>query len=65
MEKDWALIYESTNEAKIEMARQLLENSEIECVVINKKDRSYGFGDYELYCLRENVIRAKMILKEL
>lgn len=65
MEKDWALIYESTNETKIEMARQLLENSEIECVVINKKDRSYGFGDYELYCLRENVIRAKMILKEL
>jgi hypothetical protein len=47
------------------MARQLLQNSEIECVVINKKDRSYGFGDYELYCLRENVIRAKMILKEL
>ena len=65
MEKDWVIIYESNNEAKIEMARQLLENSEIECVVVNKKDRAYGFGEYELYCIREKVIRAKMILKEL
>jgi len=65
MEKDWAKIYESNSETKIEIARQLLEDSEIECVVINKRDRSYGFGEYELYCIRENVIRAKMLLKEL
>lgn len=65
MEKDWALIYESNNEAKIEIARQLLEESDIESVIINKKDRAYGFGEYELYCIRENVIRAKMLLKEL
>ncbi|MGM0667084.1 MAG: putative signal transducing protein [Bacteroidota bacterium] len=65
MEKDWVIIYESNNETKIEIARQLLEESDIESVIINKKDRAYGFGEYELYCIRENVIRAKMLLKEL
>ncbi|HDZ41408.1 MAG TPA: hypothetical protein ENH59_07010 [Bacteroidetes bacterium] len=65
MEKKWVKIYESNNEVKVEMARQLLEDNDIESVIINKKDRSYGFGDYELYCMRDYVIRAKLLLKEL
>ena len=43
----------------------LLEDNDIECVIINKKDRSYGFGEFELYCMRDYVIRAKLLLKEL
>ena len=65
MEKNWVKIYESGNEIKVEMARQKLEDNEIESVIINKKDRSYGFGEYELYCMRDYVIRAKLLLKEL
>ncbi|MDT8400110.1 MAG: DUF2007 domain-containing protein [Bacteroidales bacterium] len=65
MEKKWVKIYESNNEVKAEIARQLLEDNEIESVIINKKDRSYGFGEYELYCMRDYVIRAKLLLKEL
>ena len=65
MEKNWVKIYESDNEVKIEMARQLLEENNIESVVINKKDRAYGFGEFELYCMRDYVIRAKLLIKEL
>ncbi len=65
MEKNWVKIYESNDEIKVEMARQLLEDNDIESVIINKKDRAYGFGDYELYCMRDCVIRAKLLLKEL
>jgi len=65
MEKNWVKIYESTDEMKAEMARQLLEDNDIESVIINKKDRAYGFGDYELYCMRDYIIRAKLLLKEL
>jgi len=65
MEKDWVKIYETANEARIEIARQLLADYSIENVVINKKDRSYGFGEFELYCRRDYVIRAKLLLKEL
>lgn len=65
MEKNWVKIYESNNEVKIEMARQLLEENNIESVVINKKDRAYGFGEFELFCMRDYVIRAKLLIKEL
>jgi len=65
MEKNWVKIYESDKEVKIEMARQMLEDNDIESVIINKKDRSYGFGEFELYCMRDFVIRAKLLLKEL
>ena len=64
MEKDWVKIFESANEARTEMARQLLIDNNIDSVIINKKDRSYGFGEYELYCMRDYVIRAKLYLKE-
>ncbi|MEA1886259.1 MAG: DUF2007 domain-containing protein [Bacteroidota bacterium] len=65
MEKEWVKIYESNNEIRIEMARQLLEDNNIDSVIINKKDRSYGFGEFELYCMRDYVIRAKLLIKEL
>ena len=65
MEKDWVRIFGYTDEVKCEMARQILEDEEIESVIINKKDRAYGFGEIELYVLRDKVIIAKRILKEL
>jgi len=65
MEKEWVKVFESVDELKIELARQLLEVIEIDSVVINKMDRTYRFGDIELYVHRDNVIRAKQALKEL
>ncbi len=65
MEKNWVKIYESNNETRIEMARQILEDNNIDSVIINKKDRSYGFGEFELYCMRDYVLRAKLLIKEL
>lgn len=65
MESDWVKIFGYADEIKSEMARQILEDEEIESVVLNKKDRSYGFGEFELYVLRDKVILAKRTLKEL
>ncbi|TFH38349.1 MAG: hypothetical protein E4G95_03785 [Bacteroidia bacterium] len=64
MENDWVKIFEYADEVKCEMARQLLEDDDIESVVLNKKDRAYGFGELELYVMRDKVILAKQILKE-
>lgn len=58
-------VFFAADELKIEMARQLLERIEIDSVIINKQDRTYKFGDIELYVHRDNVIRAKQALKEL
>jgi hypothetical protein len=64
MEKEWVEIFGSLDALQVEMARQALERMEIDSVVINKKDSTYGFGAIELYVHRDNVIRAKQILKD-
>jgi hypothetical protein len=64
MEKEWVKILEAPEELKIEFARQALERMEIDSVIINKQDRVYRFGGIELYVHRDNVIRAKQILKD-
>ncbi|HPC97530.1 MAG TPA: DUF2007 domain-containing protein [Bacteroidales bacterium] len=65
MEKEWAKVFESSEDIKIEIARILLEENDIESVIINKKDRSYRFGENELYVHRDNVIKAKQLLKNI
>jgi hypothetical protein len=65
MEKGWLIVYEAMDELRVETARQTLERFEIDSVIINKQDRVYKFGQIELYVHRDNVIRAKQILKDL
>ena len=65
MEKDWVKVYESESEIKAEMGRQLLEDSNIDSVIMNKKDRAYGFGEFEVYVLRDFAIIAKKILNDI
>ncbi len=64
MEKEWVVIFSSTDAIHTEIARQSLEQMEIDAVIINKMDSNYGFGKIELYVHRDNVIRAKQILKD-
>lgn len=64
MEKEWVKIFEAPEELQIEIARQALEEKDIDSVIINKKDRVYRIGEIELYVHRDNVIRAKQTLKD-
>jgi len=62
-DKDWVKIYATSKEYEIEMLRSMLLENEIESVVMNKKDSAYLFGDFELYVLRENIMKAKTIIE--
>jgi hypothetical protein len=64
MENDWVKIFDTPDELKIEIARQILQDNHIESVIINKKDRAYLFGELELYVNRDKVIVAKSVLKD-
>jgi hypothetical protein len=64
MEKEWVKIFQAPQELQVELARQALESVEIPSVTINKRDRTYGFGDIELYVHRDNAILAKLTLKD-
>ena len=64
MEKDWVCIYTFNNKFRAELAVEMLGEHDIEAVLINKKDSSYGFGDIEIYVRTDVVIRAKMLVNE-
>jgi hypothetical protein len=65
MEKGWAKIWETSDEIRIEIARQVLADNDIEAIVINKKDSFYRFGDIEIYVSQDNILKAKQLLKVL
>ena len=66
MEKGWKNIYSTTEEHLITMAKDLLEDVEIEVVVINHKDSAYVcWGEYELFVREEKVEEAEATLKQI
>jgi len=62
--KDWVSIYTSQKLQDAEMVKGLLSFNEINSVVINKQDSSYMFGDFEVHVNRNDVVKAKFVLKE-
>lgn len=56
------MIYSSPLQYKVEIAKAVLEDSEIESVIVNLKDSLYHFGEIELYVQFDDVLRAKQII---
>lgn len=64
MEDNWVVIYASTELYKTEMVKALLEDHGIECVIMNKKDSAYMFGDIEVYVHTQHAFMAKQLILE-
>ncbi len=47
-----------------ELIRQMLSDHNIASFVVNKQDSAYKFGDIELYVHRDDVMKAKMLIRE-
>ncbi|MCD4665262.1 MAG: DUF2007 domain-containing protein [Bacteroidales bacterium] len=62
MNKDWIKIYSTGVNYKAELLKGLLFENNIEAVIINKKDSSYGFGELELYVNSDDAVKAKHII---
>lgn len=62
MNKDWIKIYSTGVDYKAELLKGLLFENNIEAVILNKKDSSYGFGELELYVSSDDVIKAKHVI---
>jgi hypothetical protein len=65
MNKDWIKIYSTGVNYKAELLKGLLFENNIEAVIINKKDSSYGFGELELYVSADNVVKARHLITSL
>lgn len=66
MEKDWVVVFETTISYQAEIAKEVLENSEINSVILNQHDSSYTtFGPIEVYVHKDFKEKASELLKEL
>lgn len=65
MEKGWIKIFETTSPLKAEILIEILDQSNIKGVVLNKKDSSYHtLGNVFVYVNEEDADEAKEILKK-
>lgn len=64
MDKNWVVIFSSDNLQKAELVKGLLAHNEIQCVIVNHQDSFYKFGEIEVHVNRDDVVKAKFVLKE-
>ncbi|MCK9206919.1 MAG: DUF2007 domain-containing protein, partial [Salinivirgaceae bacterium] len=63
MESDWVIAYSTSKPYLAEMAKDMLEDHDIDCVVLNQQDSIYFFGDIDILVKPDDLIRAKFLLK--
>ena len=49
MQEGWVLVYQADEEYKAEINKQLLEDSELHPVVMDRKDDEFRIGNVEVY----------------
>ena len=64
MSSDLVHIYSSGQPIQAELMKQMLANHNISAFLINKQDSAYKFGEIEMFVGRDDVIRAKMLIRE-
>jgi hypothetical protein len=64
MSKNWTKIFTTGKPYQAELLKGLLEENNIDCIIINKQDSAYLFGDLELYVDAEDIIVAKRIIEK-
>ena len=66
MEKDWVVIYTTDQLYKSEILKDVFEDHQINCVVMNKQDSSYmSFGSINVLVQADDVIKAKHIINKI
>jgi len=66
MEKGWIEVYMTAHEYKASMAKDLLNNEGVKCVMLNQHDSAYqNFGDFSIHVAEADKAKAIEILKKL
>lgn len=66
MEKDWVCVLRTGQNFQAEMAREILENEEISCVVLNEHDSAFpSVGELEVWVHQDYQAKSVELLKHL
>jgi hypothetical protein len=66
MEKDWVCVFHTEHSFQAEIAKEILENEEINCVVLNERDSTFpSVGELEVWVHQDFSNKAIELLKDL
>jgi hypothetical protein len=66
MEKDWVCVFHTAETFQAEIAKEILENEEIQCVVLNEHDSTFpSIGEIEIMVHKDFEEKATELLKDL
>lgn len=66
MEKDWVCVFHTGENFQAEIAKEILENEEIKCVLINEHDSLFpSIGNIEVMVHKDFQEKATELLKDL
>ena len=60
----WVRVYKSQNQHQAEIVKAVLEDNDMPAVVVDKKDRIYHFGYYEVHVGADHVLKAIKIITD-
>lgn len=60
----WVKVYSSQNQVRAEIVKSVLSDNDMPAVLVDKKDRNYLFGYYEVLVKAEHVIRALKLIQD-
>ncbi|MFM6954571.1 MAG: DUF2007 domain-containing protein [Sphingobacteriaceae bacterium] len=64
MAQNWTKIVTTSNPITAELAKQVLEESGIEAVILNKQDSSYHFGEVQVLVPEADSQAAQKLLSD-
>ena len=64
MSFDWVQLYENKLHHRAQIVKDFLEDNEIDCFLVDKKDSVYQFGSYQLFVKRDNVLKANKLIDD-
>lgn len=65
MSDNWEAVYSTNQLYEAEMVKVMMADHDIECVIMNKQDSTYKFGEIEVCVPTEYVFKAKQLIIEL
>jgi len=64
MNSDWVMVFSTNQPYEAEIIKALLLSYDIECVLVNKQDSAYLFGEIEVYVSTIDSFQAKQLIEE-
>lgn len=64
MSENWETIYSTDQLYEAELVKDMMADNDIECVIMNKQDSTYRFGEIEICVPTEEVFKAKQLIIE-